>query len=168
ESDGTVQIVARNEHDPRSYTNEEFASIRAAKLRGEISPLLPARAFAGNGWKVVESFPGVSTVAAGQTPVFFRTRISVNGADDIMWLNAGNGQMVVISHPDPDSGSANFLPGQVSVKPYSGTPLTALPIRINVDGRLGVMAVHQGDIAPSMSMPIPDPTFFVNTDLDPV
>src|SRR5262249_30995221 len=47
-------------------------------------------------------------------------------------------------------------------------PLAAVPMRINVDGRLGVMALHQGDIAPSMSMPIPDPTFTVNRTDDPV
>src|SRR5262249_53089662 len=102
------------------------------------------------------------------SPVFLRTRISINGGDDIMWLSAGNGQMVLISHADQQPGASSFVPGQVSVKPYAGAPLTALAMRTNVDGRLGVMALHQGQMAPALSMPIPDPTFNVNTTADGV
>src|SRR5258708_16026737 len=40
-------------------------------------------------------------------------------------------------------------------------------MRINVGGRPGIMALHQGDVAPTMVMPIPDPTFFVNRTDDP-
>ena len=163
-----MQIAARNEFDPRAYTNDEFRAIRQARLLGEAPPLVPAHSFAGNGWKIVESFPSVSTIKPGQPPVFFRTRISVNGADDIMWLSAASGQIVVISHSDQQPGAQTFVPGTVSVKPYTGSPINALPLRINVDGRLGVMAIHQGEVAPSMSMPIPDPTFTVNTTADGV
>jgi hypothetical protein len=41
-------------------------------------------------------------------------------------------------------------------------------MRINIDGRPGFIALHKGDSAPSMMMPIPDPTFFVNKTTDPV
>src|SRR5205807_4012004 len=53
-------------------------------------------------------------------------------------------------------------------KPYTGAPLKALPMRINIDGRPGVLAIHQGEALPSMLMPIPDPTFTVNRFDDPV
>ena len=75
---------------------------------------------------------------------------------------------VVISHPDVAPGASTFLPGQVSVKPYAGTPIAGLAVRINIDGRPGVMSIHQGEAAPSMLMPLPDPTFFVNRTDDPV
>src|SRR5262249_35959582 len=119
-SDGSVQIAVRNEFDPRAYTLEEFSAIRQATLRNEPVPLVPARSFPTNGWKIVESFAAVGTVSQGQPPAFFRTRVSSNGADDIMWLGAAGGQMVVISHPDSEPGASTFLPGQISVKPYSG------------------------------------------------
>jgi uncharacterized repeat protein (TIGR01451 family) len=166
--DGSVQIAARSEFDPRTYTVEEFSAIRQAKVRHEAPPLGPLATFPVNGWKIVDTFPGVGTLAAGQTPVFFRTRVSSNGGDDIMWLNAGNSQMAVISHPDAQPGAQTFAPGQVSIKPYNGSPISALPLRINVDGRPGVLAIHQGEVAPSMLMPIPDPTFTVNRFDDPV
>jgi uncharacterized repeat protein (TIGR01451 family) len=84
-----------------------------------------------------------------------------------MWLGAGGGQMVVISHPDVAPGASTFLPGQVSVKPYAGTPIAGLTVRINIDGRPGIMSIHQGEAVPSMLMPLPDPTFFVNRNDDP-
>jgi hypothetical protein len=165
--DGSIQIAVRNEFDPRSYTNEEFRAIRQARLNGETPPLVPAHTFAGNGWRIAEGFPGMGAVTPGQSPVFFRTRISVNGADDILWLNAANGQMVLISHPDQQPGAATFLPGQVSVKPYNGSPFHGLPMRTNADGRFGIVALHQGQTAPAISAPIPDPVFTVNRFDDP-
>src|SRR5258708_7265801 len=166
-SDGSVQIAVRNDFDPRTYTVDEVQVRREARNLGKPDPIAPVRSFPANGWKIVDSFPAVASVAPSQTPVFFRTRISSNGADDIMWLSAATGQMVVISHYDPPSGATTFLPGQVSVKPYSGSPISAVPMRINVDGRPGIMALHRGDVVPTMVMPIPDPTFFVNTFADP-
>jgi fimbrial isopeptide formation D2 family protein/uncharacterized repeat protein (TIGR01451 family) len=163
-TDGSVQIAARNEFDPRRYTLEESRAIREARMQNQPPPLVPERSFAGNGWKIVESFPSVGTVSGN--PLFFRTRISSNGADDIMWLNPSSGQMAVISHLDQQPGDQTFVPGQVSVKPYNGSPVAALPLRINVDGRPGVVALHQGEVAPSMLMPVPDPTFTVNTTSD--
>jgi uncharacterized repeat protein (TIGR01451 family) len=166
-TDGSIQIAARNEFDPRAYTAEEFQALRQARRLNQPVPFATVKSFPANGWKIVESFPSVGTVAAGQTPAFFSTRISSNGADDVMWLGVGGGQMVVLSHPDVAPGASTFLPGQVSVKPYAGTPITGLPVRINIDGRPGVMSIHQGEAVPSMLMPLPDPTFFVNRNDDP-
>ncbi|HEV1996486.1 MAG TPA: FG-GAP-like repeat-containing protein [Candidatus Acidoferrum sp.] len=166
-SDGSIQIAVRYEFDPRVYTVEEFSAIRQAKLNHQPPPsFVPAPSFPVNGWRIVEGFPSVANISSSQAPVFFRTRVSSNGADDIMWLSAATGQMAVISHPDVPPGASTFLPGQLSLKPYSGSPVAALPMRINVDGRPGIMALHQGEIAPFMVMPIPDPTFTVNTTLD--
>jgi len=96
-SDGSVQIAVRNEFDPRVYTVEEFNAIRKAKLNQEPAPLVPARSFPVNGWRIVDSFPSVGTITPSQVPVFFRTRVSDHAADDIMWLTAASGRMVVIS-----------------------------------------------------------------------
>ena len=160
-SDGSVQIAARSEFDARTYTVEEFRSIRKAKVLHQAPPLGPLAGFP-NSWKIVDTYSSVGTSASGQTPVFFTTRVSSNGPDDIMWLNAGNSQMAVISHPTTPLGAQTFVPGQVSIKPYAGSPLHALPMRINIDGRPGIVAIHQGETLPSVSMPIPDPTFFPN------
>jgi CSLREA domain-containing protein/uncharacterized repeat protein (TIGR01451 family) len=167
-TDGSVHIVARNEFDPRPFTVQEFAEIRHARVHNQVPPILPARSFPANGWKVVESFTSIASVPPGSSPVFLRTRVSNNGSDDIMWINGSSGQMAVISHANSKAGASTFAPGQVSTRPYSGPALNAIPMRINVDGRPGIVALHQGDAAPYAVMPIPDPTYLVNTTNDGV
>ena len=44
-ADGSVQIAARSEFDPRTYTVEEFSAIRQAKVLHEAPPLGPLATF---------------------------------------------------------------------------------------------------------------------------
>ena len=140
--DGSVQIAARGDFDPRVYTVGEFQAIRQANRNHQPAPsFVPVPSFPV-AWKILESFSGAAALGPNQTPLIFRTRISINGADDVMVLNAFSGQLTLVSHPDSPPGSQTFQSGQVSLRPYSGTPIAALPMRINVDGRPGVMAIH--------------------------
>lgn len=168
-TDGSIHFAVRNEFDSRMYTNEEFRAIRQARRNGEPLPeFVPVTSFPANGWRLVESFPGVGSAGPGQTPVVMRTRISVHAADDVMVLNPASGQMVVISHASAQAGAQTFVPGEVSRRPYSGTPIAALSLRTNADVRPGVIALHRGEVAPSLIHAIPDPTFTVNTTNDGV
>ncbi|MGC2743185.1 MAG: CSLREA domain-containing protein, partial [Candidatus Angelobacter sp.] len=165
-SDGAIHIAAHNEFDPRAYSADELKALHTpGKLRGAADPLMPARTFPVNGWKIVEDIPAAASFS-GQPPVLFRTRISDHQMDDVMVLNGSTGQLVVVQHPDVQPGAATFAPAVLSTRPYSGNPLAAIPARINIDGRAGVLSIHQGESAPSMLMPLPDPTFVVNTTND--
>jgi len=164
---GDVQIAARREFDPRSYTKREFLSMREANVLHRTPQVKPLKSFPA-AWKIVENFPAIGDLPADQVPVIFRTRVSSNGADDIMWLNAGEGKMAVISHRDAGAGQKRFAPGQVAIRPYAGSPVKAISPRLNIDGRPGVLAIHEGETSLSMMMPLPDPTFFVNKTTDPV
>ncbi|HWG50105.1 MAG TPA: hypothetical protein VN669_10450 [Candidatus Acidoferrales bacterium] len=166
-SDGSIQIAAHNEFDSRPLSASELQTIRAAGLRGHQNPLAPVHAFPVNGWKIVETFPSVGTVAPGIPPVFFRGRVSANGADDIVWLNASRGQMVVISHANLPSDALTFVPGEIATRPYNGAPMAAVSVWVNVDARPGIVAIDQGETLPSLMMPLPDPTFTVNRTDDP-
>ena len=166
-SDGAMQIAVRNEFDPRAFTAAEMQAVKTDVMRGRPHFLLPARSAPTQGWKIAESIPSVTPVDAGHVPVVFRTRISSNGSDDIMVLGALAGQMAVISHPNVQAGATTFAQGAVSLRPYSGTPVAALPMRVNIDGRPGVVALDQRQVAPAVFMPLPDPTFFVNRFDDP-
>ena len=166
-SDGSIHIAAHNEFDPRPFTLEESQAARqTGKLRTEANPLLPARVFPATGWKIVEDINAAATFAAGQPPVLFRTRISDHIMDDVMVLNGSTGQLVVVQHPDVQPGATTFAPAVLSTRPYSGNPLAAIPVRTNIDGRAGVLSIHQGESAPSVLQPLPDPTFVVNTTVD--
>jgi hypothetical protein len=168
-SEGTLHIAARTEFDPRPVTLDEVhASWQATGRRGFGDPLNGSRTLPQNGYKIVESIASAAPFSAGQPPVLFRTRISDHVADDVMVLNPSMGQLAVIAHPDVAPGATTFLPAIVSTRPYSGSPVAAaLPMRTNIDGRPGVVALHAGQLAPAVMMPLPDPTFFVNRNDDP-
>lgn len=164
-ADGTVHIAAHSSFDPRAFTLNEWRIMRQATVNGLPNPVVPAPV-AGESWTIVESFASVAPFGAGQPPVLFRTRISGNAADDVMVLSGSAGQMAVISHPNLKDSAATFTPGEVSTRNYSGSPVAALPMRINVDGRPGVVALHSGQVAPAVMVPLPDPTFTVDTTND--
>jgi uncharacterized repeat protein (TIGR01451 family) len=165
-SDGSLHIAAHSEFNPHALSVEEMRTIRQASRRGESHPLIPQRSVAANGWTIVESIPGAASFSSGQPPVLFRTRITDHGSDDVMILSSG--QMTVISHPDPAPDAASFTPAQILSRPYDGSPVAALPMRTNIDGRPGVVALHSGSMTPMVMMPLPDPTFFPNRFDDPV
>jgi CSLREA domain-containing protein/fimbrial isopeptide formation D2 family protein len=166
-SDGSVHIAAHSSFDPRAFTQAEWQEMRQATVNGLPNPLVPAPV-ANESWKIVDSFASVAPFSGGQPPVLFRTRISGNSADDVMVLNGTAGQMAVISHPNLADGATTFVLGELSTRPYSGSPVTALAMRVNIDGRPGVVTVHQGEMAPRFMGPLPDPTFVVNTTNDGV
>src|SRR5207245_635207 len=158
-SDGSIQIVAHNEFDPRPRTNDEMRAIRQAVLSGEPSLLVPRRSVATNGWKIVESIPSVAPFSAGQPPDLVTTPIPIHGADDVMALNSSMGQLAVVFHPDPVPGETTFHPAQLSTRPFTGSAVAAVSTRVNVDARPGVVALHDGQVSPMVMMPLPDPTF---------
>lgn len=164
-SDGSVHIAAHSEFDPRAYTTEELRAIARARRAGQPNPLASLQTGPSNGWKIVESFRGV---ASSGEAVLLRTRISDHGADDVMVLDPSRQEMTLIAHPDLAPGATDFMSAEISSRPYNGSPLAAIAMRTNVDGRPGVIAIHQGQVAPSVMMPLPDPTFTVNTTSDGV
>ena len=165
-ADGSVAIAAHSEFDPHALSIDEMHTIRQAVRNGEPNPIVPPRGVAVNGWKIVETIPGATSFSADAPPVFFRTRISDHGADDLMVLNGATGQLAVIMHPDPAPDAPAFSPAQISTRPYTGSPTAALAVRTNIDGRPGVVALHAGQQSPMVMMPLPDPVFNVNTTTD--
>lgn len=172
-TDGSVHIVTRAGLDPRPWSLTELQSRRRARLNHQPDPLAVA-VDAAEGWQVAESFPGVVSVAnANQPPILFRTRISSRGSDDVMVLDSNLAQVHVLSHENTtatDSAAASTLPKSFhSTLPMnaSGATATGIPMRVNIDGRLGVVVLKQGQMAPQIMMPLPDPTFFVNRTDDP-
>jgi uncharacterized repeat protein (TIGR01451 family) len=166
DSYGNVHIAAHSEFDPRSYTTTELQSLHRIGRGRYINPLARPKTVPLNGWKIVETLSGIAP-SSGPAPVLLRTRISDHGADDVMVLNGYTGQMTVIAHPDAAPGSTAFTPGEISSRPYNGSPAAALAMRTNVDGRPGIVSIHQGQVLPSVMMPLPDPTFFPNRTDDP-
>jgi len=174
-ADGSTHIVAREHRDSRPLTLEEIRARRRAIVNLQPDPLAVA-VEANEGWQVAESFPAVvSAPGLKHGSLLFKTRVSNGFGDDAMLLDSTSGQMHVLAHEaaeaSPDIPGANQQVSAASLtmaldptKPV----IAALPVRVNIDGRPGLVVLKEGQIAPEVMMPLPDPTFTVNRTDDPV
>ncbi len=169
-ADGSVHIAAPGSFDSRAFTQDETKAMRLASLHRQPNPVVALQAAAFNeAWNIVESFSAVTPYGgSGATPVLLRARISSHATDDVMVFNPAAGRMAVISHANVQAGATSFVPGSLSIRSYSGSPVAAVSARVNVDGRPGVILLHDGHVGPFVMMPVPDPTFMVNTTADTV
>ena len=167
ESDGSVQIAAHAGLDARPWTGPEVKVMMAQ--RGKPNPFIHPPA-AAEAWQVLETFPSDAPLGdVNDPPLLLRGRISSRGADDVMLVNGATSQMTIISHPNLRPGAAVHGPGEKSLMSYAaGRPLAGLAMRVNVDGRPGLIMLLDGSVAPVIGMPLPDPTFTVNTTADTV
>jgi YVTN family beta-propeller protein len=165
--DGALHVAVHPQFDPRSYSASEWKVLRQAGLRTGRNPLLPYASVTLRGWKVVETTAGVARGSLGRPPLLVATRVSSHAADDLMVLDAAAKRMTLVEHPDLPLGAKTFRRAVVSSRSYSGSTVAAVAARVNVDGRPGLLTIQRGELAPSVMMPLPDPTFTVNRFDDP-
>jgi CSLREA domain-containing protein len=167
-TDGSVYIVAHGNFNPAGWTRAEIQAMWQAKKHHSPNPLARPTTPTLDGWQIAESFSAAAPFIS-HPPLMYAARISAQGTQDIMLMNADAGNMVMISHPNVKPGAAGFVPGQLASRPYSaGVPVAGLPLRVNVDARAGMVMLHQNQVGVSAMMPLPDPTFVVNTTNDTV
>jgi uncharacterized repeat protein (TIGR01451 family) len=171
-TDGSVHIVTRAGLDTRPWSLAEMQSRRRARLNRQPDPLAVA-VDPAEGWQVAESFHGVVSAAnPNQAPILFRTRISSRGSDDVMVLDSNLAQVHVLSHESPTASSATSPGTAAASLPASfhstlamsaaQATVAGISMRVNIDGRPGVVVLKQGQMAPQVMMPLPDPTFYPN------
>src|SRR6202790_704326 len=166
-TDGTLHIVARAHLDSRPWSLAEMQLRRRAQLNRHPDPLaIPVDP--AEGWQVAESIPAVVSAAGPtQPPILFRTQISSHPADDVMIMDSAQAQMHVLAHESMPAGgaAAGNLPASLhstmAISESAGV-VAAIPMRVNIDGRPGIVYLKQGQMAPAVMMPLPDPTFFPN------
>lgn len=162
-TDGSLHILSQSTFDPTPWTNAELQAKRQTQLAQRKQhiqlPPAPQRAVT---WKEVESYPGMGAPdSTGRAPLMFRTRISSSAEDDLMLLNSA--RLSVLAHP-----TSNVTEGQEIDRSDLGVDATAaLMVRVNIDGRPGVVYMQRGQSVPRVLMPLPDPTFNVNRTDDP-
>ncbi len=170
-SDGSLHIWAWDGLDSTPRTPQELQALksdfhaRKAQIKQAMQQhnLNPARAAErAVVWKEVESNSGVGVPnSSGKAPLMFRTRISNNGADDVLLLSAA--KLSVVAHPTSQ-------PGQAEVQDRSdlgADAVAAVPARITVDARPGVVYINGGRRPPLVILPQGDPAYTVNRFDDP-
>jgi uncharacterized repeat protein (TIGR01451 family) len=178
-ADGSVHIFAQANIDSQPLTKVEALARRSTMSRRGGIPIdrragvaMASRA-AGTAtpdtnWKEVESYPGVVTLGpSGQVPFLLRTRISGYSADDVVVLDPATGVLAMIAHPNGD-GTTQSAGVVVRRQDSIQGAVAALPARVNIDGRPGLLLLQPAQPYVAVLMPLPDPVFVVNRTDDPV
>jgi uncharacterized repeat protein (TIGR01451 family) len=182
--DGSVAIAAPSDLDTRPYAPGEASTLRTKAMtdararrdalqQGLPDPVVPRAPTGSLGWRVVEYLPatGAVTSATAQTPIV-QTHISAGTGHDIAVMDPSARQIHVLSHPSPNA--AGIAAGAVQAPAHTalsvnaaGSLVAVLPMRVNVDGRPGMVVLSDGQVTPTVMMPLPDPTYTVNRFDDP-
>lgn len=155
DKEGEVIIVASGAFDPRSWTVEEVRAMRDAMIHHQPNPFRRTGSGPANeGWKVVETLPGMGAGGSGGSPaLLLPAQLSGKGLHDIVVIDSRAGRLTMASHPPVALGATSFTPANISTRLYSGTPVTALSMRVNADAREGLVVMHEGETTPLVMMP---------------
>jgi CSLREA domain-containing protein len=168
--DGAVQIAARGSLDQRPLDADEIrkARLTMAEARDGKRPMSDVLAkdrqnsARAERWNLIEEIPGT----AGES--LLTTRMSARSADDLLVMNHASRQIRVMnqgrSHhrraPEPANAASSLtLQSEHEL-------IAALPMKLNVDGRPGLVILSKGSITPSVLMPLPVAGFVVTKNAD--
>ena len=155
-ADGSVHFLAHKEFDPRPFTAAELREFTQQQA-------VPRRNALGDDWKEIETVPAAAAFDPAHSPLFMRTRVSGQGADDVLLIDTAAARITAIAHPKALDNDGTFAPGMLLSRTDAlRDVVAALPMRVNVDGRPGLVLLKHGQAQPSVMMPLPDPTFTVN------
>lgn len=192
DTDGTVHVLSRGELDTRPMTAPEILAGRQklARLRDEAIkanikglPVVtePAAPRASLKWQIAEDLQGpdsdpsltssAGSGGASSQPVLFSTRISALPSDDLVVMNHATRQLQIVYKEGPKRDDMQVAAKSVGRSSVSfgadGEIVAALPMRMNVDGRPGLVVMSSGKEAPSFFMPMSASTFTVTRADDP-
>jgi hypothetical protein len=162
--DGAVQILKRGELDSRPLTESEAREGRRlaaeAKERGLSAPAI-RRAAKPLKWEVAERTSVVVSKAGDHTqPLLMGTLASGQRSYDLLVMNPAARRLHIAMRED----------GRASAKAVSidvdEEPLAALPMRLNVNGRPGVVVLRRGRVEPAFIMAAAMATFVVGSAAD--
>jgi CSLREA domain-containing protein len=167
-TDGSISIAAHGGFNPAAWSKQEIQAMWQAKTHRAPNPYTRPTTPTLDGWRIVESFPAVAPFTS-HPPLLYVARVSAQGAQDIMVVDGDTSMIGMISHPNVKPGATTFVSGKLVTKPYmAGIPVAGIPSHVNIDARDGMLMLHQSQVGISAMMPLPDPTFVVNTTNDTV
>src|SRR6185503_3437032 len=191
--DGSIRIVAQGELDTRPITAEEILKMRRRMVRDrekgenerkrDAREAMTAASIAAETltWGVVEDLSPLSNdtmtasarVSDGLSPppLLLSTRISAQPTDDKLIMNPAAGRVQVMYKPGPKAEDDQVSPQSVERSSVAieadGELVAALPMRLSVDGRPGLVVLGKGQTSPGFFVPLVATTFTVTRSDDP-
>ena len=171
--DGTVQIVARGTLDTRPFTVEEVRARRqlVAEVRRGSRPMSDLRAARPNGplgWQVAERTSMTLTHTGDSAQSLLMSTLASGGqAHDLLVVNPGARQLQVAFREDTQPGQEASPGGREAITfDTDSQPVAALPMRLNVHGRPGLVVLRQSHPEPVIVVVESHAAFNVNTAAD--
>ena len=160
---GNVQVLSSGELDTRPYNAQERFVRRSAKLRTKLPSGLKAP-WSGQSepWTAIKT-ASVSAPMAGNVRLM-ATSLAHSRPLDLMVVDSSDSRLHILpAHTTGDSSSDS----QELTVETGDKPVAVLPMRVNVDGRPGLVMIGKSVSHPKVMAPLPDPTFVVNRFDDP-
>ena len=174
--DGTVQIVRRGALDTRPFTVGEIRTRRqlVAEVRrgsrptSDLSGPRPDRALT---WEVAErTTMTLSHTGDSAQPLLMSTLASGRQSHDLLVVNSGARQLQMAFREDAEPGrqETSLSPGSRGEVTFDSDsqPVAALPMRLNMHGRPGLVVLREGRSRPAIVVVVEATTFTVNTAAD--
>jgi uncharacterized repeat protein (TIGR01451 family) len=162
-SGGIVQVLAPEELDTRPFTKEEMRMRRIPSLRAKLpAEVTPQWAGESHSWNVVKS-------ASVSGPMSAKVRLMAAGLShtsplDLMVVDPSDSRLHILPANTTSDGSDDA--GEQTVE-MGDAAVAVLPVRVNVDGRRGLLMMGSRSPQP-MAMPLaPSHTYYVNELDDP-
>ena len=103
--------------------------------------------------------------ASGNSRKILRVNVSDSNMDDILLIDSTVNQLQIVSQVK-ETPSKNQTSAQVTTLETEGSPLAALPMRLNMDALTDLVVLREGASVPSVVMTAPTETLTVNSTDD--
>ncbi|MEP7336630.1 MAG: CSLREA domain-containing protein, partial [Acidobacteriota bacterium] len=166
---GAVHIVARGELDTRALTASEVLARRelvAQVRRGQrrLADLTPSKPSQQANWAVVETTSlTIPNNGDSAQSLLMSTLASGRQSHDLLVVNPAAKQLQIAFKENAQPGGKEASAARESITFDTGDePVAALPVRLNVHGRPGLVVMRKGHAEPSIVMATLASTFTVN------
>lgn len=169
--DGSVYFVRNGQLDERPFTEKEMRAKFARDGRGR-SVLTDANAPDGLGedWTIAETrhLGVVPSARTNAQPLLRKAMITGNGIDDLLVTDpATNRVRVLFKEPNYNKNSVSFSSESLIQEiGFAAKPEAVVPVRLNVMGQQGIVALENGKFEPTSVMFVPNATFTVSKGAD--
>jgi CSLREA domain-containing protein len=174
--DGTVHIMRRGTLDTRPFAAGEVRARRqlVAEVRRGSRPMSDLRGSRPNralSWEVAETTKmALSHTGDSAQPLLMSTLASGRQSHDLVVVNPGARQLQMAFREDADPGGqeTSLTPGSRGEVTFDSDsqPVAALPMRLNVHARPGLVVLRQGHPEPVIVVVESHVAFNVNTATD--
>lgn len=169
---GSVYYLQNGSLDLRPFTEYEMREHIAKYGRGKVAftETTDRESSLADKWTIAEEHNlGVDSFnRSSSQPLLQKSYITGNATEDLLVVNPANGKVqVLFKEPNYEPNAVSFTSDtKIENAVFSTSPVAVLPVRLNVMGQQGIVALENGKLEPTPIMLAPNATFAVSKTAD--